>query len=116
MAELKFYIILTRNDKATDDERVHISAHNPDYFSVSYLVDGKQKWVIETDYNGLCSYIETLCNSLKYDIIDKWHNIQIQFPMYPILAMPVPVFCGQEFQNTFGKMFDSVLNMDFAKA
>jgi hypothetical protein len=63
----------------------------------------------------VCRYLETLVKSLKYDIIDKYNDIQVQFPMYPVLAMPVDTFCAKDFQKTFAEMFDSVMEMQFSE-
>jgi len=116
MLNIKFSIILTRNEDPMNDEKIVIMPDmgDDDLYTISYNdLSIPKKWVINTDYAGVCRYFETLVNSLKYDIIDTYKDIQIHFPMYPILAIPVDVFCSNDFQKTIGEMFDSVMEMEF---
>ena len=114
-ANVNFNVILTRNASSVDDEKISVYPLNRDFFQIVYCDNQSGRtWQIETDYAGLCKYFDTLTNSLKYDIIDRYFDVQVQFPMYPALAMPVPTFCSTEFQKTFAEMFDSVMSMEIA--
>jgi hypothetical protein len=114
-ANVNFNVILTRNANSVDDERISVYPVNRDFYQIVYSDNQSgRNWQFDTDYAGLCKYFETLTNSLKYDIIDRYFDVQIQFPMYPALAMPVPTFCSAEFQKTFAEMFDSVMSMEIA--
>jgi hypothetical protein len=113
VSHIHFNILLTRATPAHDD-KICIHADCDNEFTITYN-DKMSKSVknIVCDYQGLCDYIEGLRNSLIYDEIDPYCSVQIQFPMYPLLSLSRYTFCSDEFQETLGNMFDSVLSMNF---
>jgi hypothetical protein len=110
MESKNFTIVLTRDSDSANDDRVTVTSYGSTSFTINYVDRfNDRKWNLETDYKGLCNYIETLAASLQFDVIDTFQDVQIQFPMYPVLCMNVPYFCLNAFQETLGKMFDTVL-------
>ena len=110
MESKHFTIVLTRDGDSANDDRITVTSYGSDSFTINYVDRyNDRKWSLDTDYDGLCNYIETLASSLKFDVIDGFQDVQIQFPMYPVICMNVGDFCLEPFQETLGKMFDTLL-------
>jgi hypothetical protein len=110
-----FRILLTRETGKDDVIRITpINGAQGDDYLVQYNdTDSKASWVTRMTYDQVGTYLDTLAASLRWDDIDPYTSVNVQFPFFPTLAMSTYEYSTDRFQRRLCEMFDFVMETYF---